>query len=112
MRAASIDFAAGRTASALEAYDRGGAITWGANREATIQALVDAYVDSRLDLEGAERTRAVLTGWNKDVRELNARIRARLKREGLLPEGEDVEIVAIPRGGGRAEALALTVGTR
>ncbi|GJD56324.1 Multifunctional conjugation protein TraI [Methylobacterium dankookense] len=110
MRAASIDFAAGRTASALEAYDRGGAINWGANREATIQALVDAYVDSRLDLEGAERTRAVLTGWNKDVRELNARIRARLKREGLLPEGEDVEIVAIPRGGGRAEALALTVG--
>ena len=110
MRAASIDFAAGRTASALEAYDRGGAITWGANREATIQALVDAYVNSRLDLEGAERTRAVLTGWNKDVREFNARIRARLKREGLLPEGEDVEIVAIPRGGGRAEALALTVG--
>ena len=110
MRAASIDFAAGRTASALEAYDRGGAMTWGANREATIQALVDAYVDSCLDLEGAERTRAVLTGWNKDVRELNAQIRARLKREGLLPEGEDVEIVAIPRGGGRAEALALTVG--
>ena len=110
MRAASIDFAAGRTASALEAYDRGGAITWGADRDATIQAIVDAYAGSCLDPEGAERTRAVLTGWNKDVRELNARVRARLKREGLLPEGEDVEIDAIPRGGSRAEALALTVG--
>ncbi|GMA80252.1 hypothetical protein GCM10025880_67230 [Methylorubrum aminovorans] len=52
----------------------------------------------------------MLTGWNKDVRELNARIRARLKREGLLPEREDVEIDTVPRGGGRAEALALTAG--
>ncbi|MDQ0445420.1 MobF family relaxase, partial [Methylobacterium persicinum] len=85
MRAASVDFAAGRTASALEAYDRGGAITWGADREATIQALVDAYTGSRLDPDGAQRSRAVLTGWNKDVRELNTRIRARLKRDGLLP---------------------------
>jgi len=109
MRAASVDFAAGRTASALEAYDRGGAITWGVNREATVQALVDAYAGSRLDPEGAQRSRAVLTGWNKDVRELNTRIRDRLKREGLLPEDEDVEIDAIPRGG-RAEALALTAG--
>ena len=110
MRAASMDFAAGRTASALEAYDRGGAVIWGVDREATIAALVDAYAESRLDPEGAERTRAVLTGWNKDVRELNARIRDRLKHDGLLPEGEEVEIAAIPRGGNRAETLALTVG--
>ena len=110
MRAASVDFAAGRTASALEAYDRGGAITWGVDREATIAALVDAYAESRLDPEGAERTRAVLTGWNKDVRALNARIRDRLKYDGLLPEDEDVEIAAIPRGGSRAEALTLVVG--
>ncbi len=47
----------GRTASALEAYDRGGAITWGRDREATIAALVDAYAESRLDPEGAQRTR-------------------------------------------------------
>ena len=52
-------FAAGRTARALEAYDRGGAITWGADREATVAALVDAYAASRLDPEGAARTRAV-----------------------------------------------------
>lgn len=110
MRAASVDFAAGRTASALEAYDRGGAITWGPDREATIAALVDAYAASRHDPEGAQRTRAVLTGWNKDVRALNARIRDRLKHDGLLPEDEDVEIAAIPRGGSRAEALALAVG--
>lgn len=110
MRAASMDFAAGRTASALEAYDRGGAITWGRDREAAIQALVDAYAASRLDPKGAQRSRAVLTGWNRDVRELNARIRDRLKRDGLLPEGEDVEIAAIPRGGNRAEALTLAVG--
>jgi conjugative relaxase-like TrwC/TraI family protein len=110
MRAASVDFAAGRTATALEAYDRGAAITWGADREATIEALVDAYTASRLDPDGAERSRAVLTGWNKDVRALNARIRERLKRDGGLPEEEDVEIAAIPRGGNRAEALALTIG--
>ena len=110
MRAASVDFAAGRTASALEAYDRSGAITWGADREATIAALVDAYAESRHDPEGAQRTRAVLTGWNKDVRALNARIRDRLKRDGLLPTGGDVEIATIPRGGSRAEALTLAVG--
>ena len=110
MRAASIDFAAGRTGSALEAYDRGGAITWGADREATMQALVAAYAESRLDPEEAQRTRIVLTGWNKDVRELNARIRDRLKRDGLLPEGAEVEIAAIPRGGSHSEPLALTVG--
>ncbi len=52
----------------------------------------------------------VLTGWNKDVRALNARIRHRLKHDGLLPEDEDVGIAAIPRGGSRAEELALTVG--
>ena len=110
MRAASMDLAAGRTASALEAYDRDGAITWGVDREATVAALVDAYVESRLDSEGAERTRAVLTGWNRDVRELNVRIRSRLKHEGLLPDGDDWKITAIPRGGNRAEVLALTVG--
>lgn len=110
MRAASLDFAAGRTASALEAYDRGGAITWGADREATIEALVDAYAASRLDPDGAERSRVVLTAWNKDVRALNARIRDRLKRDGLLPEVGEVEIAAIPRGGSRSEALALTAG--
>jgi hypothetical protein len=110
MRAASVDFAAGRTARALEAYDRGGAITWGADREATVAALVDAYAASRLDPEGAARTRAVLTGWNRDVRELNGRIRDRLKRDGLLPDGDDVEIAAIPRGGSRAEPLALVAG--
>lgn len=110
MRAASLDFAAGRTASALEAYDRGGAITWGADREATIEALVDTYAASRLDPDGAERSRVVLTGWNKDVRALNARIRDRLKRDGLLLEAGEVEISAIPRGGSRVEALALTVG--
>ena len=110
MRAASVDFAAGRTASALEAYDRGGAITWGADREASIQALVDAYAGSRLDPEGAQRSRAVLTGWNKDVRELNTRIRDRLKRDGLLPWDEDVEVAAIPRGGSRPEPLVLAVG--
>ena len=110
MRAASVDFAAGRTASALEAYDRGGAITWGEDREAAVAALVDAYAGSRRDPEGAGRTRAVLTGWNKDVRELNTRIRDRLNRDGLLPDGNDVEIAAIPRGGSRAEPLALTVG--
>ncbi|MDH2313901.1 MobF family relaxase [Methylobacterium brachiatum] len=110
MRAASVDFAAGRTTSALEAYDRGGAITWGADREATIQALVDAYAECRLDPDGAQRTRTVLTGWNKDVRALNTRIRDRLKRDGLLPEGAEVEIAAIPRGGRHAEPLALMVG--
>lgn len=110
MRAASMDFAAGRPATALGAYDRVGAITWGAEREATIAALVDTYVESRLDPKGVERSRAVLTGWNKDVRFLNARIRDRLKRDGLLPDGSDMEIAAIPRGGHRAEVLALTVG--
>lgn len=110
MRAASLDFAAGRTATALEAYDRGGAITWGADREATIEALVDAYATSRLDPDGAERSRVMLTAWNKDVRAFNTRIRDRLKRDGLLPEAGEIEIAAIPRGGSRPEVLALTAG--
>jgi len=110
MRAASVDFAAGRITSALEAYDRGGAIIWGRDREATIQALVDAYAESRLNPDGAQRTRTVLTGWNKDVRMLNMRIRDRLQRDGLLPGGVEIEIAAIPRGGRQAEPLTLMAG--
>ncbi len=110
MRAASMDFAAGRTASALEAYDRGGAITGGGTVRPRSRRWSTLTPASRLDPKGAQRSRAVLTGWNRDVRELNARIRDRLKRDGLLPEGEDVEIAAIPRGGNRAEALTLAVG--
>ncbi|MCJ2067375.1 relaxase domain-containing protein [Methylobacterium sp. J-030] len=108
MRAASMDFAKGETKPALEAYDRAGAITWGDDRDAAIDALVRDYAADRQ--QAPDKTRAVLTGWNVDVQEINRRVRESLIAQGMLPQGRDTEVNAIPRGGSKPAALALAAG--
>lgn len=108
MRAASMDFAKGETARALEAYDRAGAVTWAEDRDAALSALVRDYAADRQ--QAPDKTRAVLTGWNVDVGDINRRVRERLIEQGTLPTGQDVEISAIPRGGAKATALAVAPG--
>ncbi len=110
MRAASMDFAAGRTVPALEAYARAGAIMWAEDREEAIDALVRDYVEARKDPAREGKSRSVLTSWNSDVQAVNMRIRERLIEQGSLPPGQDIEIQAIPRGGSKAVALALRAG--
>lgn len=108
MRAASMDFAKGETARALEAYDRAGAVTWDEDRDAAIDALVRDYAADRQ--QDPLKTRAVLTGWNVDVGDINRRVRDRLIAQGTLPAGQDTEITAIPRGAGKAAPLAIAPG--
>lgn len=105
MRAASMDFARGAITSALEAYDRAGAVTWAEDRDAAVAALVRDYVADRQ--QAPAKTRAVLTGWNVDVGEINRRIRAALIAQGTLPDGRDVQIRALSRGSTKPIALAL-----
>ena len=108
MRAASMDFAKGKVEPALEAYARAGMIEWADDRDAAISALVKDYAAGRQERPAG--TRAVLTGWNVDVQEINRRVREALIEQGTLAAGQDVEIKAVPRGGSRTAALALRAG--
>lgn len=110
MRAASMDFAAGRTVPALEAYSRAGAIVWAEDPEGAIDALVRDYAKAWKDPAREGRSRSVLTSWNTDVQSINARVRARLIEQGSLPTGEDIEIQAVPRGASKPVTLALRTG--
>jgi hypothetical protein len=105
MRAASMDFARGETTTALEAYDRAGAVTWAEDRDAALSALVRDYVTDRQ--QAPAKTRAVLTGWNVDVGDINRCVREALIVQGTLPKDRDVEVSAISRGGGKPITLAL-----
>lgn len=115
MRAASVDLATGDPTRALEAYDRAGAVKLIEDREALIEQLVADYVADRelpdfmVREDGKKPSRAILTAWNVDVNEINARVRASLQQNGSLA-ADSVEIEAAPRGGGKPQALALAVG--
>lgn len=110
MRAASKDFAVGDPIRALEAYDRAGAIHWAEDREETIKRLVGDYC---ADLEApgsATSTRAILSGWNLDVREINSQIRAVLQSMGQLQD--EILIPVLPRGSKEVDDLAFAAGDR
>ncbi|WP_306223812.1 MobF family relaxase [Bosea beijingensis] len=110
MRAASMDFAAGHTDRALEAYDRAGAIDWMDDRNAAIAKLVSDYLASlgAVAADGRPKTRAILTGWNSDARFINGLIREKLFRRGALSGG--VVVRTIPRGLEKAEEIEFAAG--
>lgn len=115
MRAASGDFATGDPVRALQEYDRAGMIAWCDDYEQAASELVRDYVASRSVPDflheaelGRPRTRAVLTSWNSDAREINRRIRDELRANGTL--GEEFTLRAIPRGAVKDGELALSVG--
>lgn len=110
MRAASMDFAAGNTDRALEAYDRAGAIDWMDDRDAAITKLVSDYLSSlgAVAADGRPKTRAILTGWNSDARFINGLIREELFRRGELSGG--VVVRTIPRGLEKAEEIEFAAG--
>lgn len=110
MRAASMDFAAGNTDRALEAYDRAGAIEWMDDRDTAITQLVSDYLSSlgAVAADGRPKTRAILTGWNSDARFINGLIREELFRRGELSGG--VVVRTIPRGLEKAEEIEFAAG--
>lgn len=110
MRAASKDFAVGDPIRALEAYDRAGAITWAEDRGETIKQLVDDYC-ADLEAPGGEATtRAILSGWNLDAREINSQIRAVLQSKGQLQD--EILVPVLPRGSKEIDDLAFAAGDR
>lgn len=110
MRAASKDFAVGDPIRALEAYDRAGAVHWMDDRDETIKQLVSDYC-ADLEAPGGETsTRAILSGWNLDVREINEQIRGVLQSKGQLQN--EVLVPVIPRGTEKVDDLAFAAGDK
>lgn len=110
MRAASKDFAVGDPIRALEAYDRAGAINWAEDRDETIRQLVNDYCADLEAQSGITSTRAILSGWNLDVREINSQIRAVLQSKGQLQD--EILIPVLPRGSKEVDDLAFAAGDK
>lgn len=110
---ASLALASGRGPEAIVAYEEHGRIRWHGTREESLQHLA-AEVDRSMRTE-PERSHVALAYRNRDVQELNERIRALRASRGEL--GESFEIDVVRRGGerevGRAprtEPLQVSVG--
>ncbi|WEK03344.1 MAG: MobF family relaxase [Candidatus Devosia phytovorans] len=118
-RAASMQFAKGLTADALETYNERGHIDWAGSREEAIQALADRYIADKLWDQAntimPPPTCLVIAAWNEDVLELNRAIRERLRWSDFISEREIMIGTAVRnRDEGRMESatLALTTGDR
>jgi conjugative relaxase-like TrwC/TraI family protein len=116
-RTASHDFATGNADRALEEYHKRGRMAVVDGYEATIGVLVEDWrrdVDRNPEqgMEKPHEARLVVAGRHKDVKALNAALRASYREAGRL-EGPDVMVEAISRGqNGKPEALALAKGDR
>lgn len=87
-RDATRELATGRTAEAIEAYDRAGHVHVAESRDSARNALVDRWDRDRA--ASPEATRIILTHTNDDVQALNNAARERLRVRGEL--GSDVAI--------------------
>ena len=89
-RDATKGLATGRTAEAVDAYDRHGMVQAADTREGARAELVDRWDAQRL--ADRDQTRIILTHTNAEVRDLNLAARDRLRGSGEL--GEDVGVSA------------------
>jgi len=106
LRDAGLALAAGNAADALEAFRSRGDIRLEEGRAAALSAVVELWASAR-DESGDDVL--VLAPTRRDVRDLNATIRSRLRQAGAVGA---VEVVV--RGGSREEPedLRLSVGDR
>jgi len=108
MREAVTDFANGRAEAGLRAIDERGCLTFAAGEKATVRALVDAW----------EKTHAVVSNpsvlliakTNAQVRALNAEVRARLKRAGLIV-GSGISVTTVTPSG-HGQSIEFSAGDR
>lgn len=120
-RAASMEFAKGRTDTALNIYHTRGHIDWVSGRAATLTALADRYVaDLQADRaaipQGPLPTCLAIASRNADVADLNLEIRARLQHAGFIGS-EEIELEVALRAKSRtkkrqAGRMRLAVGDR
>ena len=87
-REASAHLAAGRVATALDAYDTAGSLHWSDTRAAARDALVERYLADRA--AGPDQARLIVTYRNADARLLNDAIRGRRQEAGELATGVTV----------------------
>jgi len=87
-REASAHLAAGRVATALDAYDTAGSLHWSDTRAAARDALVERYLADRA--AGPDQARLIVTYRNADARLLNDAIRDRRQQAGELATGVTV----------------------
>ena len=105
MRAAVTDFAKGRAAEGLAAFEQRGLLQFARGEKATVARVVDAW-------ENAERaepnaSRLLIAKTNVQVRAINDEVRLRLKRDGRIID-EDIEVASVtPSGHGQTLAFAI-----
>jgi hypothetical protein len=87
-REASAHLAAGRVATALDAYDTAGGLHWSETRAAAREALVERYLADRA--AGPDQARLIVTYRNADARLLNDAIRGRRQQAGELAPGVSI----------------------
>jgi Ti-type conjugative transfer relaxase TraA len=87
-REASAHLAAGRVATALDAYDGAGGLEWTDSRAAARDALVARYLADRA--AAPDPARLIVTYRNADARLLNDAIRDHRRQAGDLPAGVTV----------------------
>ncbi|WP_420967123.1 MobF family relaxase [Bradyrhizobium sp. B120] len=104
MRAAVTDFAKGRAAQGLAAFEERGLLTLAAGENATVMQVVDAWERARC---GSPAPSVLLIAQtNAQVRALNDEVRVRLKRDVRIV-GEDIEVAAVtPSGHGQTLSFA------
>lgn len=99
-RAATADFARGRTVAALEAYrDRGSLHASGTARQA-MSALVRRWINDRDSGGGSQ---IILAHRRRDAARLNAEVRAALRAEGALGEEFSVPVIITEDVAGQME---------
>lgn len=106
-REASKAFGRGEAAAALGTYVQQGRVQWAASRGSARSALVHDYA-AAVGQAGETQGLLVLAQRRRDVAELNAEIRSRLKAQGRLGEERHYEL----RQGERRAEIDLAAGDR
>ena len=103
MRTASLDLAEGRVVEAVKAYAAHDAIKVHAGSEATLDAVANAFVADWSETSDV----LALAHSNAVVRELNARIRARLREAGQIQSGARFETRSGPETFGAGDRVVF-----
>lgn len=104
---ASLDLARGDIKKALQAYDEHDCVVRKEDRDSAIESLVEDYMID-LELNGKETTRLALAHRNKDVFEINQRVRLARKSAGELNEELMVQTDRGPRSIAVSDRVVFT----
>lgn len=106
MRDAVKDFAKGRAAQGLAAFEERRLLTFASGEKATVKHIVDTWEETQR--AHSHPSVLLIAKTNAQVRVLNSEVRARLRHDGRIL-GEDVEVAAVTPSGHR-QTLSFAVG--